>query len=91
MPADREAGALTLLVDWVASFFSWNPPHAAKPLQPISKSRASWTPTAATDRQEVLGEHLAIGAPFLSRFTRLKQPLVLSGYFFFVVREGRRQ
>jgi hypothetical protein len=33
MPADREAGALTLFVGWVSSLFSWSPPHAAKPPQ----------------------------------------------------------
>ena len=31
MTANREAGALTLLAGWVASLFSWSPPHAAKP------------------------------------------------------------
>jgi hypothetical protein len=31
MPAGREAGVLTLFVDWVASVFSSNPPPAKKP------------------------------------------------------------
>jgi hypothetical protein len=30
MLADREAGVLTLVVDWVASVFSSNPPPAEK-------------------------------------------------------------
>jgi hypothetical protein len=33
MPEDREAGALTLFVGWVASLFSWSPPHSEKPSQ----------------------------------------------------------
>jgi hypothetical protein len=33
MPADREAGALTLFVGWVASLFSWSQPHAERPPQ----------------------------------------------------------
>jgi hypothetical protein len=41
MPADRETGALTLFVDWVASLFSWSPPHAAKPPQPPHSKVAS--------------------------------------------------
>jgi hypothetical protein len=32
-PADREAGALTMFVDWVASLFSWSPQHAERPAQ----------------------------------------------------------
>lgn len=39
MPADREAGVLTLVVDWVASVFSSNPPPAEK--LPKSKEVAS--------------------------------------------------
>lgn len=39
MPADREAGALTLFVDWVASVFSSKPPPAER--FPKSKDVAS--------------------------------------------------
>jgi hypothetical protein len=45
MPADREAGALTLFVDWVASLFSWSPPQAAKPPRsPYSKYASQLDP-----------------------------------------------
>jgi hypothetical protein len=45
MPADREAGALTLFVDWVASLFSWSPPHAEKPPRsPYSKYASQLDP-----------------------------------------------
>ncbi len=40
MPTDREGGALTLFVGWVASFFSWSPPHPEKP-SPSKKDVAS--------------------------------------------------
>jgi hypothetical protein len=33
MPADREAGPLTLFVGWVSSLFSWSPPQPEKPPQ----------------------------------------------------------
>jgi len=45
MPRDREAGALTLFVGWVASLFSWSPPPAAKPPQsPYSKYASQLDP-----------------------------------------------
>lgn len=45
MSADREAGALTLFVDWVASIFSWSPPQAAKPPRsPYSKYASQLDP-----------------------------------------------
>jgi hypothetical protein len=45
MPADREAGALTLFVGWVSSLFSWSPPQAAKPPQaPHSKVASQLDP-----------------------------------------------
>ena len=44
-PADREAGALTLFVDWVASLFSSNPPSAERPPQsPYSKYASQLDP-----------------------------------------------
>jgi hypothetical protein len=45
VPADREAGAITAFIDWVASLFSWSPPHAAEPPQaPHSKVASQLDP-----------------------------------------------
>ena len=42
MPTDREAGAFTLMVDWVASLFSWSLPDAERP--PQSKAASQLDP-----------------------------------------------